>query len=140
MLGVFVIGLVLLVPGFAVAIPAVGNVEFAGVPFADRGKIFAGTERDQADLCAPKARATTFSTSDFIYVGGYFTRAILPGQDGTVHVIVDDVEQAAVPITATTQAVGCCYEFNSLALPAAEYRIVIDDDIGPLAEGTFTVE
>ena len=139
-LGVFIIGLVLLVPGFAVAIPAIGNVGFAGVPFADRGKIFAGTDRDPVDPCALKSRGTTFTTTDSIYVGGYFTRAILPGREGTVHVIVDDVEQVALPIAATTQAVGCYYELESLILPVGEYRIVIDDDIGLLAEGTFRVE
>jgi hypothetical protein len=141
--GALVIGLVLLVPAVAVALPAIrdiGSGGFAGVPAADRGKIYAGTERNIADPCAPNGRATSFASTDSIYVGGYFTRAILPGQSATLHVLVDDVELFAGPIEATTQMVGCYYELDPLTgLGAAEYHLIVDDAVGTLAEGTFVI-
>jgi hypothetical protein len=139
-LGVLVIGLVLLVPAVAAAVPTFGNLGFAGVPVADRGVILAGTQRNLADPCSPLGRGTTFSTTDTIYIGGYFTRVIPPGQSATVRVFVDDAQRAAVPIPASTQMVGCYYEEDGLVgLAPGEYRLVVDDPGGVLAEGTFTV-
>jgi hypothetical protein len=141
--GALVIGLVLLLPAVAVAVPAIRTISiggFAGVPAVDRGKIYAGTQRNIANPCAPSARSTEFSTTDTIYIGGYFTRAILPGQSATIHVLVDDVELFSGPIEATTQMVGCYYELDPLVgLGAAEYHLIVDDAIGTLAEGTFVV-
>jgi len=113
----------------------------SGVPSQDRGKILAGTERDPANPCAPKSQATTFASSDTIYVGGYFSRAVLPGQSATVHVLIDGAEAVSAPLNAGGQLVACYYEQDALTgLSPAEYRILVDDDAGVLAEGTFTVK
>ena len=140
-LGVFIVGLLLLVPSIALAGPSFSNLGFASVPLADRGQIIAGTDRDPKNPCAPLNRGTTFAPSDTIYVGGYFSRAILPGQSATVHVQIDGAEAASAPLSATTQMVGCYYEQEALTgLGPAEYHIVVDDRDGVLAEGTFTVK
>jgi hypothetical protein len=140
-LGVFLVGVLLLIPSVALAGPSLANLSVAGVPIADRGKILAGTDRDPSNPCAPLNRATTFESTDTIYVGGYFSRAILPGQSATVHVQIDGAEAASAPLSATTQMVGCYYEQEALkGLGAAEYTIVVDDTEGVLAQGTFTVK
>ncbi|MFL5751744.1 MAG: hypothetical protein ACJ767_14125 [Chloroflexota bacterium] len=140
-IGVLVVGLVLVVPSIAAVVPAFGELGFAAVPAADRGKILAGTSRDATDPCVPLERATTFDSSDAIYIGGYFNRAIAPGGSATVHVFIDDQEAAAVPLAATTQMVGCYYEQDALiGLSPADYRLRVDDEAGVLAEGTFTVK
>jgi len=140
-LGVFLVGCLLLIPTFAIAAPSLGKIGLSGVPAQDRGKILAGTERDPANPCAPKSQATTFESSDTIYVGGYFSRAVLPGQSATVHVLVDGDERAKAPLNAGGQLVACYYEQDALTgLSPAEYRILVDDDTGVLAEGTFTVK
>jgi len=140
-LGVFLVGCLLLIPTFAIAAPSLGKIGLSGVPAQDRGKILAGTERDPANPCAPKAQATTFESTDTIYVGGYFSRAVLPGQSATVHVLIDGAEAATAPLNARGQLVACYYEQDALTgLSPAEYRILVDDDTGVLAEGTFTVK
>jgi hypothetical protein len=140
-LGVFLVGCLLLLPSIALAGPTFGNLGLASVPLSDRGKILAGTDRDPKDPCAPLNRASTFDSTATIYVGGYFSRAILPGQSATVHVQIDGAEAASAPLSATTQMVGCYYEEQALnGLSPAEYRIVVDDSQGVLAEGTFTVK
>jgi hypothetical protein len=52
----------------------------------------------------------------------------------------DGTELVAAPLEAGNQAVACYYELDPLTLPAASYRLVIEDDLGLLAEGSFTVE
>lgn len=139
--GVFLVGCLLLIPSFAIAAPSLGNIRLSGVPAQDRGKILAGTQRDPANPCAPQAQATTFASTDTIYVGGYFTRAVLPGQTATVHVLIDGAEAAKAPLNAGGQLVACYYEQDALTgLSPAEYHILVDDDTGVLAEGTFTVK
>jgi hypothetical protein len=139
-LGVFLVGLLLLVPAIGLAGPSFANLGFAGVPQEDRGKILAGTQRDALNPCAPKDQATEFQTTDTIYIGGYFNRAVMPGQSATVHVFIDGTEAAKAPLTATTQMVGCYYEQDPLTgLGPAEYRVLVDDPNGVLAEGSFTV-
>jgi hypothetical protein len=138
--GVFIVGCLLLIPSIAIAAPSLGSIGLTGIPAADRGRILAGTQRDPADPCAPHEQATTFESSDTIYVGGYFSRAILPGQSATVHVLVDDVERASAPLDARSQMVACYYEQEALTgLSPATYRILVDDSTGVLAEGSFTV-
>ena len=140
-LGVFLVGCLLLIPTFAIAAPSLGKIGLSGVPAEDRGKILAGTERDPANPCAPKGQATTFESTDTIYVGGYFSRAVLPGQSATVHVLIDGAEAAKAPLNAGGQLVACYYEQDALTgLSPAEYRILVDDDTGVLADGTFTVK
>jgi hypothetical protein len=140
-LGVFLVGCLLLIPSLAIATPSLGTFGLNGVPAQDRGKILAGTERDPANPCAPKAQATTFESSETIYVGGYFSRAVLPGQSATVHVLIDGAEAAKAPLNAGGKLVACYYEQEALTgLSPAEYRILVDDDTGVLAEGTFTVK
>jgi hypothetical protein len=57
-----------------------------------------------------------------------------------VHVFIDGTEAAKAPLTATTQMVGCYYEQDPLTgLGPAEYRVLVDDPNGVLAEGSFTV-
>jgi hypothetical protein len=142
-LGVLIVGLLLLIPSFTIAAPSLGNLGTFGlgnVPAQDRGKILAGTERDAANPCAPKQQATEFDSTDTIYVGGYFSRAVLPGQAATVHVFVDGDERASAPLNARGQLVACYYEQEALTgLSPAEYRILVDDATGVLAEGMFTV-
>jgi hypothetical protein len=139
-LGVFLVGLLLLVPAIGLAGPSLANLGFAGVPQEDRGKILAGTQRDALNPCAPQAQATEFETTDTIYIGGYFNRAVMPGQSATVHVFIDGTEAASAPLTATKQTVGCYYEQEALTgLSPAEYRVLVDDANGVLAEGSFTV-
>ena len=137
----FIVGCLLLIPSIAIAAPSLGTIGLSGVPAQDRGKILAGTQRDPANPCAPQQQATTFASTDTIYVGGYFSRAVLPGQSATVHVLIDGAERAKAPLNARGQLVACYYEQDALTgLSPAEYRIRVDDDTGVLAEGTFTVK
>jgi len=142
-LGVLIVGLLLLIPSFAIAAPSLGNLGTFGlgnVPAQDRGKILAGSQRDPANPCAPQQQATEFDSTDTIYVGGYFSRAVLPGQTATVHVFIDGTEAASAPLNARGQLVACYYEQDALTgLSPAEYRIRVDDNVGVLAEGSFTV-
>jgi hypothetical protein len=140
-LGIFIVGCLLLIPSLAIAAPSLGTIGLSGVPAADRGKILAGTQRDPANPCAPQEQATTFAATDTIYVGGYFSRAVLPGQSATVHVLIDGAEAVSAPLNAGGKLVACYYEQDALTgLSPAEYRILVDDDTGVLAEGTFTVK
>jgi hypothetical protein len=137
---ILVIGCVLVVPAAMAAAANLPNLGVANVAISDRGKIYAGTERNAADPCAPLGRTTSFSTGDDIYIGGYFTRTLLPGQTATLRVEADGTELVAAPLEAGNQAVACYYELDPLNLPAASYRLVIEDDLGLLAEGSFSVE
>ena len=142
-LGVLALGVVLAIPAFVVALPQLGNLGtlgLAGVPVEDRGKILAGTERNPVSPCKPEAVDTTFSTDATIYVGGYFTRAILPGQSARLHVLIDDDEILATDLRATGQMVACYYEQDPLTgLLPGEYHLIVDDSAGVLAEGRFTI-
>ena len=138
---VLVGGIVLLVPSVALAVPRLGELALAAIPPEDRGTLYFGTQRNPVNPCAPLDRATTFSTSDSIYIGGYFSRSLLPGQSASIHVYIDDTEVVNSPIEAGAQAVACYYEPTPLeGAPAGEYRIIIDDSAGIFAEGTFTVQ
>lgn len=139
-LGVLIVGIVLLVPAIALVGPRLGELALGAVPPEDRGKLYFGTELNAVNPCAPLSRATTFSTSDPIYLGGYFSRSILPGQSASLHVYADGEEVVNSPLEAGVQAVACYYEPDPLVgAPTGTYRIVIEDAAGTLAEGSFTV-
>jgi hypothetical protein len=142
-LGVLVLGVLLAIPAFVVALPQLGNLGTLGVasiPAEDRGKILAGTQRNPASPCKPEAVDTLFSTDATIYVGGYFNRAILPGQSARLHVLIDDDEIVATDLKATSQMVACYYEQDPLTgLLPGEYHLIVDDNAGVLAEGRFTI-
>jgi hypothetical protein len=142
-LGVLVLGVVLAIPACVVALPQLGNLGTLGVasvPAEDRGKILAGTERNPASPCKPEAVDTLFTTETTIYVGGYFNRAILPGQSARLHVLIDDDEVVATDLRATSQMVACYYEQDPLTgLIPGDYHLIVDDNAGVLAEGRFTI-
>ena len=55
-------------------------------------------------------------------------------------IAIDGAEAASAPLNARGQMVACYYEQDALTgLSPAEYRIRVDDNVGVLAEGTFTV-
>jgi hypothetical protein len=140
-LGVLLVGVVLLVPAVVLGVPRLGALALGAVPPEDRGNLYFGTDRNPVNPCAPLGRATTFSTSDPIYIGGYFSRPILPGQSASLHVYSGGQEIVDESIEAGVRAVACYYEPEPLVgAPVGAYRIVIDDAGGTLAEGTFTVE
>ena len=140
-LGVLIVGFILLVPAAALAVPKLGELALGNVPAEDRGVIYFGTQRNPVNPCSPLGKASTFSTTDPIYLGGYFSRAILPGQSASLHVYSGGQEVVNTPIEAGSRAVACYYEPDPLVgAPAGIYRIVIDDPSGTLAEGTFTVQ
>jgi hypothetical protein len=140
-LGVFLIGVLLVVPAVAVAGPNISQIGLAGVPPEARGRIVIGTEVNPADPCQPSGQSNLFSSSDTLYIGGYFSRSLLPGQSASIHVYVDGEEVVDSPFDAGVRAVACYYEPAPLVgAPPGSYRIVIDDASGTLAEGSFTVQ
>ncbi|HEX5012959.1 MAG TPA: hypothetical protein VFV72_02280 [Candidatus Limnocylindrales bacterium] len=140
-LGILVLGFALLVPAGALAVPRLGVLALGAIPPEDRGVVFFGTQRNPVNPCAPLGQTTTFSTTDPIYIGGYFSRTILPGQSASLHVYSAGQEVINAPIQAGARAVACYYEPEPLVgAPAGTYQIVIDDATGTLAEGIFTVQ
>jgi len=140
-LGILVLGVALLVPAGAMAVPRLGTLALGAIPPEARGVVSFGTQRNPINPCAPLGQTTTFSKSDPIYIGGYLSRAILPGQSASLHVYTAGQEVINAPIQAGTRAVACYYEPEPLVgAPVGTYQIVIDDATGTLAEGTFTVQ
>jgi hypothetical protein len=133
-------GLLLLVPSVALGLPRLGELALAAVPPEDRGTIYFGTNLNPTNPCKPLGRTTSFFASDSIYIGGYFSRTLAPGQSAAIHAYLDGQEVLNSPISAGAQAVACYYEPEPLVgAPVGSYRIVIQDDTGTLAEGRFTV-
>ena len=133
-------GLLLLVPSVALGLPRLGELALAAVPPEDRGTIYFGTDLNPTNPCKPLGRTTSFFASDSIYIGGYFSRTLAPGQSAAIHAYLDGQEVLNSPISAGAQAVACYYEPEPLVgAPVGSYRIVIQDDTGTLAEGRFTV-
>jgi hypothetical protein len=132
------------IAALAIGLPNAGAVleraAFASIPVEDRGTIRAGTGRNPVDACRPTGVAATFSTSDSIYIGGYFTAAIAAGQSGSIDVAVNGTIVDTVPLTAGGQAVGCYYEPQPLvgARPGT-YRLTVRYESKVIADGTFTV-
>ena len=71
----------LLIPSFAIAGAVARQLGLSGVPAAGPRQDPRRDQRDPANPCAPQAEATTFASTDTIYVGGYFSRAVLPRPD-----------------------------------------------------------
>ena len=138
------LGIVASVAGVALNGDKIGdltNFGMASVPIADRGKIFFGTGQDRAAPCRPTGARTTFTSADRIYIGGYFSRVILPGDAVLVKFYIDDVETVSQELRATTQALGCYYELEPVeGLTPAVYKLTITKDAETIAEGSFTVE
>ena len=113
----------------------------AQVPLADRGKIFAGTIRNPLEPCRPSDVRATFEQGDTIYIGGYFRRALQPGEFAIVTFYIDGALAATDNLRATFQPLGCYYEQNPVvgARPG-DYRLIVSAGGEVLAEGSFIVE
>jgi hypothetical protein len=137
---VLVGGIILLVPSVALAVPKFGELALAAIPEEDRGVLYFGTSRNPANPCAPLGPDTVFDSSDSIYIGGYFSRTLLPGQSATIHVYKSGQEVGTAPIETGGRAVACYYEPEPLVgAPSGIYLLRIEDAGGTLAEGGFTV-
>ena len=143
--GAFVAALIVVgVVASAVAIPQMGSaferLALNGVPAADRGKLLAGTSRNPFDPCRPIGVKSTFASSDSIYIGGYFTKAITPGQAGKIDLYVNGALLTSAPVGASG-TVSCYYETDPLVGgPPGTYRLVVTLGGETVAEGTFAIQ
>lgn len=142
----FVAGLILIgVVATAVAIPQLGSaverLTLSGVPVADRGKLVAGTTRNPLDPCRPIGVKSTFASSDSIYIGGYFTKAIAGGQQGKIDLYVNGALLSTAPLGNASGSVACYYESDPLVGgPPGTYRLVVSLNGETIAEGSFAIQ
>jgi len=137
---ILAVGVVALVVGIPNIGPGLSQLGLSQVPVEDRGKIFVGTTRNALDPCRPAGIQSTFSSSDTLYVGGYFTKVIPAGASGTVYFYIDGTLSNTSPLTSATQAVGCYYEADPVTgVPPATYRLVVEYGGETIGEGTFTI-
>jgi hypothetical protein len=137
---VLVVGAIALVLGAPNIAPGLSRLSPGFVPAEDRGKILVGTVQNPLDLCKPSGVNTTFSTSDTLYIGGYFTKPIPAGQSGTVDVYADGTKANSAPLTNPSRAIACYAEQEPLvgARPGT-YRLVVTYGGETIAEGSFTI-
>ena len=137
---VLMFGAVALVVGVPRIGPGLSNLALAGVPVEDRGKILVGTEFNVLDPCKPSGVKATFTTSDTLYIGGYFTKAIPPGGSASVDFYIGGTPAGSTPVGSATQMVGCYYELEpQTGVAPGSYRLVVTYDGETIAEGAFTV-
>ena len=137
---ILAVGVVALVVGIPQIGPGLGRLGLSQVPAEDRGKIYVGTTRNPLDPCRPSGVNSSFATTDTLYVGGYFTKVVPPGESASVASYVDGNLAGTQPLTSVTQSVGCYYEPDPVTgLPPATYRLVVTFGGETIAEGTFTV-
>ena len=137
---VLMFGAVALVVGVPRIGPGLSNLALAGVPVEDRGKILVGTEFNFRDPCKPSGVKATFTTSDTLYIGGYFTKAIPPGGSASVDFYIGGTPAGSTPVGSATQMVGCYYELEpQTGVAPGSYRLVVTYDGETIAEGAFTV-
>jgi uncharacterized membrane protein len=136
-LAVGVVALVLGVPNIG---PGLSRLSPGFVPAEDRGRILVGTTRNPLDPCMPSGVASTFTTSDTLYIGGYFTKPIPAGQSGTVDVYANGTKANSAPLSDPTRPVACYAERDALVGAApGTYRIVITYGGETIGEGSFAV-
>ena len=137
---ILVVGAIALVLGAPNIAPGLSRLSPGFVPPEDRGKILVGTVPNPLDLCKPSEVNTTFSTSDTLYIGGYFTKPIPAGESGTVDVYANGTKANSAPLTNPSRAIACYAEQDPLvgARPGT-YRLVVTYGGETIAEGSFTV-
>jgi hypothetical protein len=137
---ILVVGAFALVVGGPNIGPGLSRLSPGFVPAEDRGKILVGTTRNPLDACKPADVGSTFSTTDTLYVGGYFTKAIPAGASATVDVYTNGTKTHTAPLTDPSRAIACLGEPDPIAgaLPGT-YRIIVTYGGETIAEGSFTV-
>lgn len=139
--GIVALGILASVVGIGAFGSRLGELSMAQVPVADRGKIFAGTIRNPLEPCRPSDVRSTFGQDDTIYIGGYFRRALQPGESAIVTFYIDGSLAASDNLRATFQPLGCYYEQNPVVgASPGEYRLIVSAGGEILAEGSFIVE
>ena len=138
--GLLVLGLA----GLAIGLPkfgtAIGQIALRNVPAEDRGHLYAGTARNPTDACHPNGIATTFGTSDQIWLGGYFSEAVPPGATAHIAVYANDQLVTGADVGGGGTAVACYYELRPLVgAPPGTYRLVVTYQGRTIGEGRFTV-
>lgn len=130
--------------GIAVAGPKVGAglERFATlqVPVADRGRILAGHDRNFAEPCRPALVATTFTTSDTVYIGGYFTKSIPVGKSANIEFYRNGSFLNSGNLSSSIGPIPCYYERDPIVggLPGV-YRLVVTLDGETIGEGSFMI-
>ena len=110
----------------------------AAVP-QDPGQILTGRAANPLDPCRPTGITTSFSSSDSIYVGGYFTRAVSPNERATVS-LYRDGELLGSEELSSSQDIRCYYEAEPVTgAPVGTYRFEVKTGSEVIAEGGFTV-
>lgn len=144
--GSVLVAAILVVGAFALVLggpnigPGLSRLSPGFVPAEDRGKIFAGTARNPFDPCKPFDVGSTFSTTDTLYVGGYFTKPIPAGASATVDVYTNGTNTHTAPLTDPSRAIACLGEPDPIAgAPPGTYRIVVTYGGETIGEGTFTI-
>ncbi|HEV8546888.1 MAG TPA: glycerophosphoryl diester phosphodiesterase membrane domain-containing protein [Candidatus Limnocylindrales bacterium] len=121
--------------------PLIDQLSIAGVPAQDRGKILAGAIENTIDRCRPGGVDSTFTSTDTIYIGGYFSKPVPRGQSATVSVYVDGSLVHTLSVSNSLRAVGCYYEPDPLiGARAGTYRVVVAYAGETIADGEFTIE
>jgi hypothetical protein len=140
LVGVLVLG----IAGVVIAWPKLGaavtQLAFQRVPEADRGHIYAGAARNPLDPCHPNRISTSFSTSDSIYLGGYFSEIVPAGSSAHVSVFADGQLLTSGDVSGRSQAVACYYELRPIVgAPPATYRLEVTYQNRTIGIGEFTV-
>jgi hypothetical protein len=144
--GSILVAAILVVGAFALVLggpnigPGLSRLSPGFVPAEDRGRIFAGTTRNPFDACKPSDVGSTFSTTDTLYVGGYFTKAIPAGASATVDVYANGTKVNSAPLTDPSRPIACYAERDPLVGAApGTYRLVVSYGGETIGEGTFTI-
>lgn len=121
-------------------IAAFGSSGFTLLPNTSRGEIVTGTRQDPAAPCSPGNPATSFTTSDEIWLAAVFSRHVPPGAVLRVEFSMDGVDLGGVPLESGAGGIDCYYETKALiGLGPGTYgvKVTLGDEV--ISEGTFTV-
>jgi len=132
-----VLALVVAVPGYGAAID---RHALDTVPVADRGVIYAGTLQT-TDPCHPVGVKATFTSTDSIYLGGYFKRLVPAGEKATVAVYANGTLANSGQVGDPTRPTSCYRELDPIVGGSpGTYRLVVTYAGETIAEGTFTIQ
>lgn len=106
----------------------------------ERGQILFGTQQNVLDPCHPNGVKSDFDSSEEIWIGGVFTKRVLPGDDFVVEIFSYGTSLYSETLTAESLGAECYYEAAPLrdAQPAT-YRLTVTYESTIIADGTFTV-
>lgn len=119
------------------------QASLATVPGIDvrPGVIVAGTENNPQDPCRPLGQKTTFARTEPLWIGGYLSRDIPPGEVATVELFVDGQPYEQAELGDPQLPTSCYYVTEPVTdTEPSSWHVVVRQGDELLAEGRWTVE